>query len=108
MLVHLDEVIGRGGNKTNVTRNGSRHCEIEAFEQVMRRESDAVKTSGKNEAHKHAPVSWPEVELYVTCEPCIMCAGAISLMGIKRVFYGCSNDKFGGCGSVYSFPESGE
>jgi tRNA-specific adenosine deaminase 2 len=54
-----------------------------------------------------AAVRWPEVELYVTCEPCIMCAGAISLMGVKRVFYGCSNDKFGGCGSVYHFPETG-
>ena len=39
-------------------------------------------------------------ELYVTCEPCIMCAGALSLLGFKRVIYGCPNDKFGGCGSV--------
>ena len=48
------------------------------------------------------------VELYVTCEPCIMCAGAISLMGVKSVFYGCSNDKFGGCGSVYAVSEEGK
>ncbi|KAA6373579.1 MAG: putative tRNA-specific adenosine deaminase [Streblomastix strix] len=40
--------------------------------------------------------------LYATCEPCIMCAGAISQIGIKRVVFGCMNERFGGCGSVYS------
>ncbi|KAH7444221.1 hypothetical protein KP509_02G070300 [Ceratopteris richardii] len=39
-------------------------------------------------------------ELFVTCEPCIMCAAALSILGIQRVFYGCRNDRFGGCGSV--------
>ena len=38
--------------------------------------------------------------LYVTCEPCIMCASAIARLQIARVVYGCRNDKFGGCGSV--------
>jgi pyrimidine deaminase RibD-like protein len=38
--------------------------------------------------------------LYVTCEPCIMCASAISQLKMGRVVYGCRNDKFGGCGSV--------
>ena len=60
--------------------------------------------------------------LYVTCEPCIMCASALSFLGmipyaeldhffipdmifslmegIKEVYYGCGNDKFGGCGSI--------
>jgi tRNA-specific adenosine deaminase 2 len=38
--------------------------------------------------------------LYVTCEPCIMCAAALSEVGIQRVVFGCSNDKFGGCGSI--------
>lgn len=39
-------------------------------------------------------------DLYVTCEPCIMCAGALSLLNIKSVIYGCPNDKFGGNGSI--------
>mmetsp|Transcript_7600 Transcript_7600/g.18856 ORF Transcript_7600/g.18856 Transcript_7600/m.18856 type:complete len:287 (-) Transcript_7600:229-1089(-) len=39
-------------------------------------------------------------DLYVTCEPCIMCAAALSMVGIKRVFFGCKNDRFGGCGSL--------
>lgn len=38
--------------------------------------------------------------LYVTCEPCIMCASAIAQLGLTRVVYGCRNDRFGGCGSI--------
>jgi len=38
--------------------------------------------------------------LYVTVEPCIMCASALRQMGIKEVYYGCANDRFGGNGSV--------
>ena len=41
-------------------------------------------------------------ELYVTVEPCIMCAAALARIGIKRVYYGCRNDKFGGNGSILS------
>lgn len=45
--------------------------------------------------------------LYVTCEPCIMCAGALSLLGFERVYYGCANDKFGGNGSILSIHQDG-
>ena len=38
--------------------------------------------------------------LYVTCEPCIMCAAALANVNIKRVVCGCKNDRFGGCGSL--------
>lgn len=38
--------------------------------------------------------------LYVTCEPCIMCAAALSSVRIGRVVFGCKNDRFGGCGSL--------
>ena len=44
--------------------------------------------------------------LYVTCEPCIMCAAAISMQGVQRVVYGCPNDKFGGTGSIMNFQKS--
>jgi len=40
--------------------------------------------------------------LYVTCEPCIMCAGALNEVKIQKVVFGCRNDKFGGMGSVES------
>jgi tRNA-specific adenosine deaminase 2 len=38
--------------------------------------------------------------LYVTCEPCIMCACALRKLGLSQIVYGCSNDKFGGAGGV--------
>ncbi|XP_020685603.1 tRNA-specific adenosine deaminase TAD2-like isoform X2 [Dendrobium catenatum] len=44
-------------------------------------------------------------DLYVTCEPCIMCAAALSIIGIREVYYGCANDKFGGCGSILPLHE---
>jgi tRNA(Arg) A34 adenosine deaminase TadA len=46
------------------------------------------------------PAVLARCDLYVTVEPCIMCASALSRIGIGRVFYGCRNPKFGGCGSL--------
>ncbi|KAK4056601.1 tRNA(adenine34) deaminase [Microbotryomycetes sp. JL221] len=43
-----------------------------------------------------------DVTLYVTVEPCIMCASAMRQVGIGKVVYGCANDRFGGCGGVQS------
>ena len=40
--------------------------------------------------------------LYVTCEPCIMCAHALNIAQIEKVVFGCHNDKFGGNGSILS------
>merc|ERR1711879_422509 len=40
--------------------------------------------------------------IYVTCEPCVMCAAALRLVRIRKGFFGCRNDKFGGLGSVLS------
>ena len=54
-----------------------------------------------------AAADFPNCILYVTCEPCIMCAGALSLLGFKSVLYGCCNDKFGGNGSIVSVHEDG-
>jgi len=46
-----------------------------------------------------------DTALYVTVEPCIMCASALRQLGIQEVFYGCDNDRFGGCGSVLGVNE---
>ena len=40
--------------------------------------------------------------VYVTCEPCIMCAYALNIAKVKGVVFGCENDKFGGNGSILS------
>lgn len=51
---------------------------------------------------EHENVDWSQVDLYVTVEPCIMCAAALRLLGIRRVFFGTHNERFGGCGSIIS------
>lgn len=40
--------------------------------------------------------------LYVTVEPCIMCAAALRQLGVGHVVFGCANERFGGVGSVMS------
>lgn len=50
----------------------------------------------------NADILTKSCDLYVTCEPCIMCAAAIRRIGIRRVVFGCHNDRFGGCGSLLS------
>jgi tRNA-specific adenosine deaminase 2 len=81
-----DEILAVGSNRTNLTRNATRHAEFVAV--------DAVLAAG------HSRAVFRRCELFVTCEPCIMCAAALRLLGFRKVFFGCRNDRFGGCGSV--------
>lgn len=84
-----DVIIGKGTNRTNETRNGTSHAEIMALNDIMLSQG-------------HDPSIIRRCDLYVTCEPCIMCAAALSKLGIKRVFFGCHNERFGGNGSILS------
>lgn len=56
----------------------------------------------KEKARKVWDTPLKGVTLYVTVEPCIMCASAMRQVGIEKVVYGCANDRFGGCGGVQS------
>ncbi|XP_014508221.1 tRNA-specific adenosine deaminase 2 isoform X3 [Vigna radiata var. radiata] len=78
----------------------TRHAEMEAI--------DVLLGQWQKSGHSMSEVAekFSNCSLYVTCEPCIMCASALSILGIKEVFYGCSNDKFGGCGSILSLHSS--
>lgn len=76
-------------------RNGTRHAEFIAIDRL-------IETSGSVEA-----AEFGKCDLYVTCEPCIMCAGALSLLGFHCVTHGCPNDKFGGNGSLIPVHEIG-
>ncbi|KAJ4917466.1 Cytidine/deoxycytidylate deaminase family protein [Raphanus sativus] len=90
------EVIASGRNTTNDTRNATRHAEMEAIDELVGQwNKDGLSPSQVAERFSNCL-------LYVTCEPCIMCASALSFLGIKEVYYGCANDKFGGCGSILS------
>ncbi|KAI3871969.1 hypothetical protein MKX03_016742 [Papaver bracteatum] len=96
VIVEDEKVIASGRNRTNETRNATRHAEMEATDYLL----EQWQKNGLSK--KEIRIRFSKCDLYVTCEPCIMCAAAISILGIKAVYYGCPNDKFGGCGSILS------
>ena len=87
VIVRGDRIVGRGRNRREKDKNALAHAEIEAI-------NDACKNLG----------GWRlwDCTLYVTLEPCAMCAGAILNARIKRVVYGASDKKFGAVRSVCS------
>lgn len=78
-------IIGRGSNAPISSHDPSAHAEIQALR-------DAAKTLGNYRL--------PGCSLYVTLEPCAMCAGAIQHARITQLVYGASDPKTGACGSV--------
>ncbi|KAM1743250.1 hypothetical protein ACFX12_013159 [Malus domestica] len=100
VIVEDGKVIASGRNRTNETRNATRHAEMEAIDTLLEQWREQ-RLSKSQVAEKFS-----KCRLYVTCEPCIMCAAALSFIGIREVFYGCANDKFGGCGSILSLHSS--
>ncbi|XP_010521346.1 PREDICTED: tRNA-specific adenosine deaminase 2 [Tarenaya hassleriana] len=96
VILEDGKVKASGRNRTNETRNATRHAEMEAIDVLLEQwKKDGLSPSEVAE-------KFSKCVLYVTCEPCIMCASALSFLGIKEVYYGCGNDKFGGCGSILS------
>ncbi|XP_071955740.1 tRNA-specific adenosine deaminase 2-like isoform X2 [Antedon mediterranea] len=93
IMVYDEQIIGQGRNEVNETKNATRHAELVAADQVI----DWCKSNGKD----HVDV-FSKTTLYVTVEPCIMCAAALRLLSVPRVVYGCCNQRFGGCGSILS------
>ncbi|KAF7331791.1 tRNA specific adenosine deaminase [Mycena kentingensis (nom. inval.)] len=98
VFIRDGRVIARARNRTNELRNATRHAELEAIDEML---ADADLTP-------RPPRKYPlsTTTLYVTVEPCIMCASALRQMGIREVFYGCANDRFGGCEGVLSVNET--
>ncbi|KAK9914971.1 hypothetical protein WJX75_003148 [Coccomyxa subellipsoidea] len=96
IIVREGEVIATGSNMTNETRNATRHAEMDAIDKVL------ADTEASDRSH-----AFERCRLFVTCEPCIMCAGALGLLRFAQVVYGCRNDRFGGCGSILSIHENG-
>ena len=85
VIVHNNEIIARGYNMRNTLKNALGHAEIIAI----------------NEASKYIG-DWrlEECEMYITLEPCPMCAGAIVQARIPKVIFGAKNAKAGCAGSV--------
>ena len=90
VIVQNDQIIARGHNRTETDRDPTAHAEMIASRQ-------AAKTLG----------GWrlPNCTMYVTLEPCSMCAGAIVWSRIERLVIGTEDPKAGACGSVFNIPQ---
>ena len=90
VIVYEDRIIARGYNKRNLKKTTLAHAELLAIEKASKVLGD-----------------WrlEECTMYVTLEPCQMCAGAIVQARISRVVIGCMNAKAGCAGSIYNLLE---
>lgn len=87
VIVHNDEIIGRGQNRVLRDSDPTAHAEIVALRQAGLAQNNYRLSN---------------CTLYVTLEPCAMCAGAILHARIDRLVYAAADPKAGACGSVLS------
>jgi tRNA(adenine34) deaminase len=87
VIVRNGEIIGQGYNCIEKTGNPLNHAEIIAINQAV-----------QNIGHKHLL----NCKMYVTLEPCSMCAGAIVLARIPKLIIGTADPKTGACGSLFN------
>jgi len=92
VVVNGGRVIGRGGNRVETLRDPTAHAEI-----------IAIGAAAEHTGYERLTDS----TMYVTLEPCPMCAGAIVLARIPRLVYGASDPKTGACGSLYDICRDG-
>lgn len=85
VVVRKGEIVGEGRNRREKGKNALYHAELEAIDNACK--------------HLGGWRLW-ECELYVTLEPCPMCAGAIVNARIPQVYFGAYDPKNGCCGSV--------
>lgn len=85
VIVKDDKIIARGHNIKEIKRDTTKHAEILAIQRASKKLE-----------------SWRliDCEMYVTLEPCSMCAGALIQSRIKKVYIGAMDVKTGACGSV--------
>ena len=91
VIVHGGKIIGRGHNETESRRDPTAHAEMIAIRQA------AAALGG-----------WrlPDCTMFVTVEPCSMCAGAIVWSRIEKLYIGTPDPKAGACGSVFNIPQN--
>lgn len=89
VCVYRGQIIGRGHNRREADCDPTAHAEVLALRQA----SQNLKTWHLN-----------EITLYVTLEPCAMCAGALWLSRIARLVFGAWDEKAGACGSLFDIP----
>jgi tRNA(adenine34) deaminase len=87
VIVYNDVIIAKAYNQREQLQDPTAHAEIIAMTQAA-----AARESWRLNG----------CTLYVTLEPCLMCAGALVLARIDRLVYGCDDPKTGACGSLYN------
>jgi tRNA(adenine34) deaminase len=88
IVVHNNQIIGRGYNQTELLKDATAHAEMIALSAAM----STLKRKYLNEC-----------TIYVTLEPCPMCAGALVWSKIDCLVYGTSDINAGACGSIFDF-----
>jgi tRNA(adenine34) deaminase len=91
VVVHQGKIIGRGHNQVEMLKDPTAHAEMLAL-------TSATSSLGSKWLN--------ESSVYVTIEPCSMCAGAMVLARVKNIFYGAKDPKTGACGSVFNVAHS--
>lgn len=91
VLVKEDQILGEGWNAPIGKRDPTAHAEIRAL---------------RNAAKRLGNYRLLDTTMYVTLEPCVMCAGAIIHARVKRVVYGAADPKTGAAGSVFNILNS--
>ncbi|KAF2882436.1 hypothetical protein ILUMI_23755 [Ignelater luminosus] len=87
IFVYNNEILASGRNTVNETHNATRHAEINCIDEVNNF------CRSKNLDVKKI---FSEIDVYVTVEPCIMCAAALYDLHVRSIIFGCKNDRFGG------------
>lgn len=92
VLVRGDEIIAEGYNQKELLQDASAHAEMI----VLKKASEKLGT-----------YHLEDTSLYVTLEPCAMCAGAIMSFRVNKVYIGARNERFGCCGSKINLLDFG-
>lgn len=93
VIVHEGNVIAKAHNQVELLKDPTAHAEMIAITQA----SNALSAK------------WLyDCTMYVTIEPCSMCAGALVLSRIQRVYYGAADPKAGACGSVVNITQNNQ
>ena len=91
VITFKNKIIARAYNQVEMLKDPTAHAEMIAITQ----------------ATNHLSCKWlQDCMLYVTIEPCSMCAGALVLARIKRLCFGASDEKAGACGSVVNITQN--
>ena len=91
IIVYKDEIIGEGWNQPISSHDPTAHAEIMAL---------------KDAGEKIGNYRLPESTMYVTLEPCVMCAGAIVHARVAKLVYAVEDEKTGACGSVFNITQA--